>query len=204
VKATAKNGSLMTEIQENSGTVTGTLISPYGHALPDLKVSFLLAQWEKILGPGDFAPGVHIPGGGRMSLDVCGKSLKQADDFYRKYFPEKKVKAFVCVSWIFNTQFESELPESNIANLMRQVYLFPCRSNGKDGGFFIFGKDSGDISRYPTDNSVRNAMLNILDSGRRLRSGGMFILPEHLDRFGEEYYRNNLALPAEMDQENAQ
>jgi hypothetical protein len=30
------------------------------------------------------------------------------------------------------------------------------------------------------------------------------IFPEHLDRFGEEYYRNNLALPAEADQQSVQ
>ncbi|MFA7229914.1 MAG: hypothetical protein WC071_01460 [Victivallaceae bacterium] len=191
---TESEAYLIAELIEESNAVTGIPISPLGHALPKNKIKLALAEWEKVLGPGDFAPGIHIPGGGGMSLDVCGESLHLASNFYRKYFPDKPVKAFVCASWIFNPQLEAALPESNLANFMRQLYLSPWPSNGRDGMFFIFGRDAGDFKTYPRDNSIRRAMLEILDSGQKLRSGGMFILPEHINHFGEEYYRKNWRL----------
>jgi len=179
----------VTELKDDGTTVSGTPISPWGQALPECPVRLPLADWERVLGPGDFAPGLHIPAGGGMTLAVAGESLRQAQAFYRQYFPDRPVKAFVCASWIFNTQFEAALPDSNLATFMRQLYLLPWRSGGRDGLFFIFGRDDGDPKDYPRGNSMRRAMLDILASGRRLRCGGMFILPEHLEHFGQEYYR---------------
>ena len=74
---------------------------------------------------------------------------------------------------------------------MRQLYLSPWPSSGRDGLFFIFGHDNGDLKTYPRDNSIRRAMLDILDSGQKLRCGGMFILSENISSFGEEHYRKN-------------
>jgi hypothetical protein len=185
----------VTQLREDGVTVTGVPISPHGQALPEETVSLPLSDWERVLGPGDFAPGIHIPGGGGMTLAAAGESLRSAADFYRRYVPDRPVKAFVCASWIFNPQLETALPDSNLAAFMRQLYLQPWRSSGRDGLFFIFGRDDGDLKDYPRDNSVRRAMLDILASGRRLRSGGMFILPEHLESFGREYYRRTWRPP---------
>jgi hypothetical protein len=186
---------LVTELRDDGQTVTGVPIAPSGRALPERPVSLSLRDWERVLGPGDFAPGIHIPGGGGMTLAAAGESLRLATAFYRQYFPEKPVRAFVCASWIFNPELEAALPQSNLAAFMRQLYLLPWRSGGRDGLFFIFGRDDGDPKDYPRDNSVRRAMLDILASGRRLRCGGMFILPEHLESFGQEYYRRGWTLP---------
>ena len=180
---------VVTELKDDGATITGVPISPYGHALPERTVSLPSSDWEKVLGPGDFAPGIHIPAGGGMTLAAAGESLRLAADFYRQYFPDRPVKAFVCASWIFNPQLEAALPESNLATFMRQLYLLPWRSSGRDGLFFLFGRDDGDLKDYPRDTSVRRALLDILASGRRLRCGGMFILPPHLEQVGQEYYR---------------
>lgn len=194
-----ETAAFTTSFSRDTAMVSGNPVSPEGFIM-DLTVQLQSAEWECVLAPGDFSPGIHIPGGGRMNTEVCRESLKEALEFYKKYFPEMAVKAFVCGSWIFNTDLEHLLPESNLAGLMRQVYLFPMASTGKDGLFFIFGKEHGDISEYPRDNSVRRAMLSIFDSGKRLRSGGMFYLPENLDQFGEEYYRGGWKLPENIIQ----
>ena len=65
--------------------------------------------------------------------------------------------------------------------------------------FFIFGRECDDWRNYPADNSVRQAMLNILKSDRRLKNGGMFYLAEHVNRFGEEYYRNGFNLSQNIE-----
>jgi hypothetical protein len=192
-----EDAAFITSFVQNETSATGNPISPEGFIL-DKTVQLPLSEWECVLGLGDFTPGVHIPGGGKMSVEVCRESFKEALEFYEKHFPEKQVKAFVCGSWIFNTDLERLLPESNLANFMRQLYLFPMLSTGKDGLFFLFGKDHGDVLQYPRDNSVRRAMLSIFDEGKRLRLGGMFYLPEHLDQFGTEYYRTNWKLPEDI------
>jgi hypothetical protein len=181
--------AFVTELQETESEIIGTPISPCGYALNSETVRLCLSEWEKVLAPGDFAPGIHIPGGGKMNLETCGESFNEAIDFYKRYFPDKEAKAFVCGSWIFNTDFEEELPESNLAKLMQELYLFPMQSSGIDGLFFIFGKSDGDYKDYPRDNSVRRAMMNIIDSGKRLKVGGMFILTDDLDKFGTQQYR---------------
>ena len=43
---------------------------------------------------------------------------------------------------------------------------------------------------HPRDTSVRRAMLDELQSGGSLRSGGMFFLAEDIERFGQKPYRN--------------
>ncbi len=73
---------------------------------------------------------------------------------------------------------------------MRELYLFPVRSSGNDGVYFIFGRADGDYRDYPRDNSVRRAMLDVLQPGGRLRCGGMFFLADELALFGQQPYRN--------------
>jgi GNAT domain-containint protein len=115
-----------------------------------------------------------------------------AIEFYKRYFPEKKLAAFVCSSWIFYPEFEQLLPDSNMSALMRELYLFPIlMSTRRHGIFFLFGHDNGDLADYPRDNSVRRAMLKIVDDGKPLRSGGMFILPEDVPGLGQQFYRKS-------------
>ncbi|NLF17483.1 MAG: DUF5596 domain-containing protein [Lentisphaerae bacterium] len=185
----------VTELADDGTVVTGTPIAPWGQALPEITARLPRREWERVLGPGDFAPGVHIPSGGGMTLLAAADSLRRAEAFYRQYLPAQPVKAFVCASWIFNTQLEEVLPESNLSIFMRQLYLTPWRSSGRDGLFFIFGREDGDRSQYPRDTSIRRALLQILDSGRRLRVGGMVLLPGHLPHLGEEYYRRQWSPP---------
>ncbi len=172
---------------------SGTAVSPYGMARLQETV-LAKTEWELILHPGDTVIDMHIPPGRGMGLDVCRRSFAAAVEFFAKHFPQRPAKAFYCTSWIYNTQFEHALPESNLAGLMREVYLFPTSSNGKDGIFFIFCREYDDWSKAPRDTSLQRAMLDIYTSGRRLRSGGMVFLIEHLEHFGTQYYRNHSAM----------
>ena len=85
------------------------------------------------------------------------------------------------------------MPDSNLAKFMRMLYLVPAYlSSGRDGLFFIFGRDQDeDWSNYPADNSMRRAFHRIRESGRKLRSNGMFVFADDLDRLEDGFYRNH-------------
>ncbi len=93
-------------------------------------------------------------------------------------------------SWIFNTQFEDSMPDSNLAKFMRELYLYPAASNGRDGFFFVYAREYDDLSQAPRDTSLQRTLLDIM-AEEQLRTGAMFILIEDLKHFGHQYYRSN-------------
>lgn len=187
-----ENAVATTRYRNDGKIAVGTLIDPHGFALPGRETTLDLNVFEPAFRPHDIVPGVHIPAGGHMTLEAARESFKQAVDFYRRYL-HLNVPAFCCFSWIFNTAFERELPGSNLAKLMRQLYLFPCPGGSRDGLFFAFGRSDGDPATYQRDTSLRCAFHRILEAGESLRSGGMVLLTADLDAFGTEFYRLNFA-----------
>ena len=179
---------LRAKVTEKDNHVYGIRISPTGKAVINEICDLDLNEYEEILHKGDFTPGMHIPGGGGMTVEKAYASWQEALEFFPKYL-NKTPKAISCLSWIFNSSFERELPDSNLAKLMRVVYLFPECSYGRDGAFFIFGRSDGDFSVYPQDNSVRKAFHRIVDAGELLKSGGMFILPQEIREHNGNRYR---------------
>ena len=171
--------------------VTGTPVTPRGRVLLGRKVTIDLAEWEGICQPWELAPSIHIPAGGGMKPELAKESLIAAKEFFRRYF-KQDVKIFICHSWILNPDWETELPDSNLAKFMREGYMTPgLETDGRDGVFFIFGRaDDVDPLACPAVTSMQKAFHRILRSGRRLRSGTLFFLTDRLDRFGTQYYRN--------------
>jgi hypothetical protein len=180
-------------IEYGENAVTGFPISPEGRACRR-KMTLSLSEWEEVLKPGDPVIEMHIPPGGGMSPEKCLDSLKRAFAFFREKNPGMNLPAVCCqASWIFNTQLEKALPESNLAGFMRQLYLYPVASTGKDGLWFVFCEDYEDWNEAPRDTSLQRAMLDIVCSGRKLRSAGMFIFSEELDSYGKAPYRTKWA-----------
>ncbi|MFA6104272.1 MAG: hypothetical protein WCV67_19195 [Victivallaceae bacterium] len=171
--------------------VIGTPINPEGTAAA-FNVKLDLREWTQVLGSDDIVLDIHIPEGGKMTLDLCEQSFKDALKFFEKYFPQTKISAFGCCSWIFYPLYEKTMPESNLAAFMRELYLVPWPSGCADGFYFIFGRDYDKQVTYPRDTSIRRAMLDELRTGGCLRSGGMFFLAEHIELFGQKPYRTML------------
>lgn len=171
-------------------TITGIPINPAGFAEINRRVTLNLNDFAPLWSQWDIVPGVHIPGGGGMTPELCCESLHQAIAFFERYF-QKHVAGFSCFSWIFNPDFEAELPESNLAAFMRQLYLFPFQSTGSEGLIFVFGKNDTDWSRYPADNSLRRAFHRLRTAGKRLKAGGMFIERRGLENFHQSIYRHD-------------
>lgn len=189
---TADESGRKVTLELRDGQIHGTPITPLGRALTDKRLALDLNEWEAMATPWDWVPSVHIPVGGGMNPEIALESLKEAKAFFRKYF-NRDIRLFVCGSWILNPDWEQELPDSNLAKFMRMLYLVPAYlSSGRDGLFFIFGRDQDeDWSNYPADNSMRRAFHRIRESGRKLRSNGMFVFADDLDRLDDGFYRNH-------------
>ncbi len=181
------------------GQVCGTPISPLGHALHGETLELDLREWEPAVSPWEWVPSIHIPAGGGMSPELALESMRQAKRFFRQYF-DRDIAMFVCGSWIFNPDWELELPDSNLARVMRMLFLAPCYPGaGRDGLFFIFGRDKdADWSHYPADNSVRRAFHRLREKGRRLKSGGMFVLTRDLEQLNDGFYRASDSMAADQ------
>lgn len=171
-----------TVFTEDDNGYTGHAVHPAGYILPEIR-TFAKSEWEAVLRQGDVLLDMHIPGGGGMTAEAAYDSFCFAFRFFREHFPGRYTPAITCRSWIFNTQFEAMLPQSNLASLMRKCYLFPCESSGKDGFYFLFGRDYENLAEAPHDTSYRCAMLSVLERGDRLRLGGMIFLEEDLEHF---------------------
>ncbi len=179
-------------LEQTDDTVCGTVINPAGFVELDRRITLKLDEYTPLWNMWDLVPGIHIPGGGGMKRGLIEDSLRKARDFFPKYF-KRRVAGFSCFSWIFNPDFEEELPNSNLADFMREVYLFPFKSVGVEGLQFVFGKSSKDWSDFPADNSLRLAFHRIREAGKRLKAGGMFIDAESIDKFGTQTYRRDYA-----------
>ena len=179
-------------LEQTAESITGIPVNPAGFAEVDRRVTLKLDEYVPLWNAWDLTPGIHIPGGGGMKRAAVEDSLRRARDFFPRYF-KRNVAAFICASWIFNPDFEAELPNSNLADFMREVYLFPFRSVGVEGLQFVFGKSQQDWSEFPADNSLRLTFHRLRESGKRLKCGGMFIDSKAVDSFGTQKYRNDYA-----------
>lgn len=169
--------------------VAGSVISPRG-AAQARELTLGLREWECVLAPGDSTLDMHIPEGGRMTLEACGDSMRRAAAFFARFFPNQLCRSVTCGSWIFNTQFERiPLSSDNLVRFQRELYLFPTPSNGRDGLWFIFLQNEVDPRTAPRDTSLRRAVADFLATGERWRGGGMFYLLDDLPRFGTQCYR---------------
>jgi hypothetical protein len=55
---------------------------------------------------------------------------------------------------------------------------------------FIFGSGDVDLKTAPRDTSLRRALLDHVAADGRLIGGGMFLLLEDFQYYGEQVYRN--------------
>lgn len=175
---------------ETEESITGTPISPCGYALRTMQ-QLAKAEWELVFANGDTVLDIHIPNFMPLQLDLLHKSLQRALDFFPCFYQDRPFKAFVCSSWIFNTQLREMLaPNSNLLAFQRQGYLFPLPSDGADGLYFLFGDWLIDLDKAPRDTQLQRAVIKHLKAGDKLRSGGFFLLPDAVEQFGQAPYQS--------------
>jgi hypothetical protein len=169
-------------------TVTGHPVSPRGHALRE-PVSLPLNEWQVVLQRDDPVLDMHIPAGGGMPPEVAADSFRQGVAFFTRHAPDEAPRAIFCKSWIFSPQIESVLPaDSNLAQLTREVYLYPNDSADRNL-WFVFFQSPFNAGTAPRDTKLQRTLHAFLSAGGLWRNGSMFILPDDLPQFGTQVYR---------------
>jgi hypothetical protein len=175
---------------EDDEVAVGYPISPLGYAV-NRQVRLEKGLWECVLRHGDTTLEMHIPEGGGMTLDRCANSFRRATAFFERQFPDQPFNSISSTSWIFNNQLqEIRLSSENLARFQRELYLYPVRSSGQDGLWFIFLREPLDLAKAPRQTSLQQAVADFILAGNTWRNGGMFFLTEHLPCFGTQYYRS--------------
>ena len=139
-----------------------------------------LADWFLVLQRQDTALGVHIPASGPMDFEQCQASFKQAIPFFKQYFPEHPVNAFVCSSWLLDTQLADYLsPQSNIVRFLRHWYLLPdANGNSQEVLWRIYGLVPTDLSQVAQNTSLERAVVKHLQQGGHWWGGAGLIFPK--------------------------
>jgi hypothetical protein len=186
--------SWTSRFEETDRYFRGNPVSAHGRAQrQDLTLS--KTEWECVLKREDPILGVHIPAQGKMDHALCGESFSQALDFFPKYLPEYRFKAFTCNSWLLDPQFDGFLPEdANIVRFLKEWYIYPIA--GRQSGILnaVFGKPDVDVKTVTLDNSLKKAVAeHILSGGLWQGGGGGIITPEDLNWGKQVYWQQKIA-----------
>lgn len=175
-------------LAEDGDTVTGVPIDPCGRCRPEITRTIRRSEWEPVCAPWDPIANIHIPGGGPMTPDSVRDSLLETCRFSERYLG-RKTALFCCSSWILNPAWERELPQSNLTKFRQEFWMAPGDCTGVDGLKFVYGRTDADPLVCPAKTALHQAFRRVLASGEKLCSGTGFLLPEHLQYYGTQYYR---------------
>ena len=184
-------GSWISTSADTPEAFAGTPITPWGRALRK-PVQLFRTAWDCVLDQGDPILDMHIPGGGGMTPEAAGSSLKEAYRFFNERFPDPPVKAVASASWMFSDQIEMCLPpETNLAQMLRRLYLLPNASRANDGLWFVFLQDGAfNAATARRDTSLQRAILDYLArTGSPWHTGAMFIMGTEIESPATDAYR---------------
>ncbi|MFG2355768.1 acyltransferase domain-containing protein [Streptomyces sp. NPDC048521] len=120
--------------------------------------------------PGTPCLNLHIPDfHGPLTPSACDRSLALAREFFALHFPEERVQAVLCHSWLLDPQLKAYLPaDSNIVRFQDRFGVAREDTEPADTEpvQFVFGDPDLPVSELPRRTSVERAV------GDHLRSGG--------------------------------
>ena len=121
---------------------------------------------------------IHIPWGGKLERESCVASLQEAKNFFEKYFPEMKVRAFCTATWLLDRELGKVLPAtSNIVAFGRLFRPLAVR-DANDSQLLerVFGRGAN-WGNCRATNSLQRAVLHHHHNGGQFRGTAGFILP---------------------------
>lgn len=188
LSAVSNKETITATLEIDNQHITGTPIDCNGKIIPGKIVAIDTKHWEPVCSPWDLIPSIHIPGGRGMNPELVKSSMVEACEFFRTYF-HQEVKMFFCNSWILNPEWENIMPNSNLVKFMHEGYRFPTVSTGKEGLFFIYGKDNINPLEVEPANKMQSFFKKLLLQRKSLQGGGVFFLSRYLNEYGTQFYR---------------
>lgn len=174
-------------------TYTGELFEPYIKQDGDMMECFTfdddgnfsakpitlkISDWEKVLGIGDDVLSVHIPADGRMTPELIDEAFALGDKFFADHYADVDFKAFVCSSWLLNTDIKEFLnPESNIIRFQNRFRIVVTTTNGYSLFWHVFGTPTiGPLDELVPKNDFQKKFLDRVKAGQTLYNGYGYIL----------------------------
>ena len=177
-----QEGTVPLVCQETPETITGHRIFTDG-TISRTPERFSTNEWKRILNDGDPVINIHIPCGTPLKPNACRESIREALQFFPKYFPDWPIahaKALLCVSWLLYPDFQKILaPTSNIVGFQKFFHPFPVPKAG-DQQFYerIFMPWNREITRDKLKTSLQRALFDHIASGHTPHGGGGLIFPD--------------------------
>ncbi len=117
------------------------------------------------LPPGTPVLNVHVQKGADLSVEAVEQSFCMARAFFTRYFPEHRVQAFLCYSWLLYPGLQELLSaQSHILQFARRFQIIgQARDNG-EAIRRIYGKRYPRLSNYPQLTSLQRRAMGRFSS----------------------------------------
>lgn len=174
-----EEGSFVTEYTETEEAYIGNLADD-GVVIRE-KTSLKKSEWTPLYSPGEDLISIHIPANGAFDRETVSASIEKGRNFFKRLYPEKDIKGFMCISWLLDPALKNILkPESNILAFQDIYTKFPYLSEGLDVFHFVFGKSvkslsDVDLDSLPEETSLMKKLKSLYRSGGYIYEvGGIF------------------------------
>ena len=166
-----------TEFRETAEAYYGQEIS--GGRISDTVTCYRKEEWLPLIRKGEKCINVHIPGDGRLDPAEAEKSLAEAAEFFRSYFPEWSFPVFQCHSWLLDDTLADLLGEgANIPRFQQLFTRFPEESTDFGAMISIFTEAPFEFASWVPVSSLQRKVLEFYRNGGKLHNAGGFRLPD--------------------------
>ena len=176
-----EEGSFITSFKENEISYEGNLVDESSASVEKKTSTLLKSEWSILYKAGDNLISVHIPGKAPFDKEIVESSIEKGRQFFKKLYPEKNLKGFMCISWLLAPKLKEILkPTSNIIAFQDIYTKFPYVSEGLDIFHFVFEKSVSslkdvDIDALPENTSLERKLKEIYKNGEVIyETGGIF------------------------------
>ena len=124
-------------------------------------------EYEPLAFSGDDVLSVHIPGGARIAPATCRASFCEALDFFSQYYPERRIRAFFCRSWLMDPELADVLPEgANILAFQRLFLRYPTPATGREVFTFVHPQPFATYEELPENTTLLRGLKRRYLAGR--------------------------------------
>lgn len=113
---------------------------------------------------------VHIPAGGSLSTDDCYRSLRDAERFFLRYYPEYDFTRFVCGSWLCYEGLDAFLGEKSNIRSFRKLFVPYMTEEDESAIKFVFGRTvtRDNIGSFEPKTSLQARLKTHIENGGKL------------------------------------
>ena len=154
----------------------------HGHAIVDSRVeterkSYLKADWECVLRPGDQCLSLHIPKKADISPENMERAMASARNIVKERYPEHTGMSLFGSSWILDPKLKELLGEqSKISQLINMFYKYPQKCGGTGVFGYVFPKNYESLQTLPEDTSLQRKLKQHYIDGNFIYDYAGFIL----------------------------